>query len=281
MHRFLETLKLMRVVNCLLAMVGVGVGAYLTWWRPDYTAVFIAGAAAFLVCAAGNIVNDLVDVSIDSINHPQRVLVRNSLTKRYAVILTIVFNVVALLLAASVNRDVAVVALAVIILLLLYNLRFKRIPLLGNITIAVLSGLTFITGGLAVDRVMTFILPGPLIPAVFAFFFHLVREIVKDVEDMAGDRQAGIKTLPQIIGVRKALLTALVLFVVLVLLTYVPILAGWFGKYYKYITIFGIDLPLLALLILVWNYPTARMLRAGSVGLKAGMGLGIVALLAA
>ncbi len=281
MHRFIETLKLIRVVNCLLAMVGVGVGAYMTWLRPILYDPLVSAMAAFLVCAGGNIVNDLFDLETDRVNHPHRVLVRNSLSRRYAIILAVVLNVLAILLAIAVNWAVMVVAMSVIILLLLYNYRLKKIPLLGNIVIAFLAGLTFITGGLAVDNVMAFVLPGSLIPAAVAFLFHLAREIVKDVQDIEGDRQAGIKTLPQVIGIRSSLLVALLVFLLLVLLTYVPIFVGWFGKYYTIITVYLIDLPLLALLIFLWGNPTPKMLQASSVSLKAGMGLGIVALLVA
>jgi len=281
MLRFIETLKLIRVVNCLLAMVGVGVGAYMTWLRTFYYGPLVAALAAFLVCAGGNVINDLVDVETDRINHPQRTLVRNSLSRRYAVTLAVGCNILAILLAFAVNQAVAGVALVVIILLLVYNYRLKRIPLAGNIVIALLTGMTFITGGLAVDHVMAFTLPGPIIPAVFAFFFHLVREIIKDVQDIEGDRQAGVKTLPQVVGVQKSLLVALVAFFVLVLLTYVPIIAAWFGMYYKIITVYMIDLPLLALLILIWGNPTPKMLRVGSLSLKTGMGLGLVALVVA
>lgn len=281
MFRFIETLKLIRVMNCLLAMVGVGVGAYMTWLRPIYYGPLVSAMAAFLVCAGGNIVNDLVDVDIDRVNHPQRALVRNSLSRRYAITLAVIFNVLAILLAAAVNWAVTGVALAVIILLLLYNYWLKRIPLVGNIVVATLASFTFITGGLAIDEVMTFTLPGPIIPAMYAFFFHVVREIIKDIQDIEGDRQVGIKTLPQVIGIQKSLLVVLVVFFVLVLLTYVPILTGWFGKYYRIITVYLIDLPLLALLIFTWGNPTPKMLKVGSVSLKAGMGLGIVALVVA
>lgn len=166
-----ETLKLIRAVNCLLAMVGVVVGAYMTWLRPLYGGPLLAAAAAFLVCAGGNVVNDLLDVEIDRINHPQRVLVRKTLSRRYAIILAVALNALALTMAAIVNWAVAGIALASVILLLLYNFRLKRIPLVGNVTICVLAGLTFITGGVAVDHVMAFTLPGPIVPAVFAFFF--------------------------------------------------------------------------------------------------------------
>ncbi len=281
MFRLKEALKLMRVFNCLLAMVGVLVGAYMTWYQPFRYGPLMAAVAAFFICAGGNIVNDIVDVEIDKINRPYRVLVQGTLSTRFAVWLAVGTHIAALLCAWSVNTLVLVVAVVVGVLLLLYNLWLKRVPLAGNIVIALLGGLTFITGGLAIDSVMAFTLPGPLIPAVFAFFFHLVREIVKDVEDIEGDKKIGLTTLPQVIGVQKALSLALGLFLLLVLLTYIPVLTGWFGFTYKIITVYLVDLPLLLLLIFVWYRPTVRMVRAASTGLKLGMGLGIVALLAA
>ena len=281
MRQVLATLQLIRTVNCLLAMVGVWIGAYMTWSAPIWLDPLLAGLVAFLVCAAGNIINDRLDIEIDRVNHPRRVLVQGKLSIRFAARLAIVLNVVALAIALLVNYLVFLVALAALGLLMAYNFYLKRIPLLGNLIIAVLGGLTFITGGLAVDVVATASLPGPLIPAVYALLFHLVREIVKDVQDIDGDRAAGLTTFPMVAGVRTALLTALLLFLVLVLLTYVPIVAGWFGYWYRVITVYVVDLPILALLILVWGNPTRNMLAIGSNVLKVGMALGVVALLLA
>ena len=111
--------------------------------------------------------------------------------------------------------------------------------------------------------------------------FHLVREIVKDVQDIEGDRQAGVTTLPQVIGVPRSLLVALLLFFALTVLTYIPVLTGWFGEAYKIITVYVIDLPLLAFLIFLWGNPSPLMLKIGSLWLKAGMAMGIIALLLA
>lgn len=281
MLRLRETLKLIRVVNCLLAMIGVAVGAYLTWLQPSYYGPAVASLAAFLICAGGNVVNDLMDIETDRVNRPHRVLVRGALSKYEAVVLAVAVNLLALILALAVNMLVAIVAAAVILLLLAYNIRLKRVPLVGNAVIAIMGGLTFLTGGLAVDQMLALTLPGPLIPAGFALFFHIVREIIKDVQDLEGDRQVGIRTFPQVVGVRSSLSLALGLFVLLVLLTCLPILFGWYGSTYKIITVYIIDLPLLLLLIFVWGNPTPSMLRAASVGLKGGMALGIVALLLA
>ncbi len=208
-------------------------------------------------------------------------LVRKALTITFARRLAIGFNAVAMIMALCVNWLVAVIALVTILLLLAYNLRLKKVPLAGNLVVAALAGLTFVTGGLAIDPQLAFRLPGPLLPALFAFFFHLVREIVKDVQDMAGDGSADLRTLPRLIGPQRALLTALGLFAALTLLTLIPIFTGWFGRWYHIIVVYVVDLPLLAFLIVLWGNPTPRMLVIGSTALKVGMALGMLALVLA
>jgi geranylgeranylglycerol-phosphate geranylgeranyltransferase len=280
MDRLLDTIRLLRPFNGLLAMLGVWIGAYLTWHAPLYYAPAIAGLAAFLICAAGNAINDLVDIEIDRVNRPQRVLVKGTLSRRYVFWLAHALNLVSVGLALTVSYEITALALATIGLLHLYNYRLKRVPLVGNVTISLLAGLTFVTGGIAIDPYFAFDLPGPLIGFVFAFCFHLVREIIKDVEDIAGDQAAGIRTLPQVIGIGKALVVVLAVFVVLILLTFMPALLGWFGKWYKIIAVYIVELPLLAFLIFLWGNPSVRMLKIGSRLLKAGMVMGMAALLA-
>ena len=281
MPRLLEIVKLIRIVNCLLTMLGVALGAYMAWLGDAYLAAILSAIAAFFVCAAGNALNDLSDINIDRINRPERVLVRGSISEKSASTIVVVFNVVAMAAAIAVNAAVTVIVAAAILLMVAYNLYLKKIPVLGNAVIALLGGLTFMVGGFAADRVMAVTLPGPLIPAVLAFVLHLVREIVKDVEDIEGDRRMGIRTLPQVIGVRPSLLAALCLFFGFVILTYIPIFTGWFGLGYKIIAVYVIDLPMLALLIVIWGNPSQKMLKISSRGLKFCMFAGVVALLLA
>jgi hypothetical protein len=68
---------------------------------------------------------------------------------------------------------------------------------------------------------------------------------------------------------------------VLALATYVPVFAGWFDKAYEIIVVYFIDLPLLALFIFIWGNPTPKLLEIGSLALKAGMALGLIALVVA
>ena len=261
-----------------MASLAVAVGAHLT---PNdsaaYFGLLVAAIAAFLICAAGNVVNDLFDIETDRINHPNRVLVRGGFSARFAVRMAVGLNAIALVMALAISWLLAVVAAATIGLLYTYSWRLKRILLVGNLTLAVLAGMTFLAGGLAVAPEAALSLPGPLIPAVFAFLLHLVREILKDVQDMEGDRRPGIDSLPLAIGTSKALLAALILFFALVLASFVPVWAGWFGRTYHILTVYVLDLPLLALLIICWGFPTPRVLAITAMALKVGMAVGLIA----
>ena len=259
-------------------MAGVLIGAHLTVDAAGYYGPVMASVCAFLVCAAGNVVNDIVDRQSDRINHPNRVLVRGRLPVRYAAILAMALNLAALLCAVSVNAAVTVAVVVAMAGLAGYNFYLQSVPVLGNLTVAALGGLTFITGGLALGNGHAFGLPGPLIPAVFAVVFHLMREIIKDVEDMEGDRRSSVKTLPQLIGVRPTLYLVVAMFLVLAGLTMVPVFKGWFGLWYELIVVYLIDLPLLAVFIFVLVADSSKRLRICSAALKAGMALGIVAL---
>lgn len=251
----------------------------MTWIEPEIVNPLLASLAAFLICASGNIVNDIVDIDIDRVNRPERVLVRGQLTQQYAMFLSIIFNIIAVLCTVFLNLFSIGMAVLAIGLLYLYNYKAKRIPVLGNLLIAMLSGMVFLSGGLAVNVELTFVLPGPIVGAVFSFLFHLVREIIKDSEDIEGDMSVGVKTLPQMIGERKSVIVAGIIFLLMTLTTYYPILRGWYGDWYKLITVYSVDLPILAFFIFLWGNPTKNMFSITSLILKIGMGLGILALI--
>ena len=117
MSRLIDTLRLIRVLNCLLASAGVWIGAHLTWIVPAYYGPMVASIAAFLICAAGNAMNDLVDVEVDRTNHPQRVLVKERLSPKYARNLAVGLNAAALLMALAISLDILVIGLVTVGLL--------------------------------------------------------------------------------------------------------------------------------------------------------------------
>ena len=125
-QRLIATFKLVRLVNCLLAMAAVIIGAHVTGGFALY-GPFMASLAAFFVCAAGNVVNDLLDVESDRINHPSRVMVRETLTQKYAMVLAVILHLVGLFCAVSVNSSVLAATLIAIVLLAGYNFFLKLV----------------------------------------------------------------------------------------------------------------------------------------------------------
>ena len=77
----------------------------MTWVEPQIFEPLIASLATFLVCASGNIVNDIVDVHIDRINRPERVLVQQKISITTAKIYATLLNIIALCMALFINLD--------------------------------------------------------------------------------------------------------------------------------------------------------------------------------
>jgi geranylgeranylglycerol-phosphate geranylgeranyltransferase len=276
MTRFIGYLQLIRIVNCLMTSAGVWVGAYLTLNYSFHQGIPLTLLGGFCICGAGNVLNDILDIKIDRISHPKRPLVTGILTIRSAWVTYFVFMLVGLVAAAWVNIAVFSIALFTTIILILYNIVLKKIVLIGNITIAFLGGLTFITGGLTISTDLTFTLPGPLIAALFAILLHLVREMVKDIQDIDGDKALGILTLPQKIGVKPTLVLGLSLILILAILTYYPFRQDWFSIVYFVIVILGVILPVLVLMIKPILNSTPRQLVLCSKGIKLGMFFGLL-----
>ncbi len=274
-------LRLARFGNCAIAAIGVFVGAWLIGWRLEGGPVYWAALATALVCGAGNIVNDIVDLPIDRRNRPDRMLPRGLVPIPRAWMAAHLANLFGVGSAALVGWPVAIVGISAIALLFAYNFGLKAIPLLGNLLIALLSGLTLITGSLAFQADLTWHWPIPLLGAVLGLLFHLVREIIKDTEDMAGDAAVGVVTYPQLVGPTMAVGTAFAVFIALALLAVTPALDGTFGRTYLFLVLFGVIGPSVGALIAATLRPERALLGIASLVLKLGMVVGLGALVLA
>jgi len=122
-------------------------GWYLTSYSENHTQILLASIAAALVCGAGNTLNDFLDIEADKLNHPNRPLPRGALPPYIAVLATAILNLTALIIGFKINFPVLGIIIFAIILLILYNFRLKKIPLVGNLSVSILGGATFIVGG--------------------------------------------------------------------------------------------------------------------------------------
>ena len=195
------------------ALIGAGsdVGKYAI-------PVLLGFAVAFLFGIAGNAINDYFDYENDKINHPERPLPSGELKPGQALGFSISFAI-SFLLSLYLSSIAGYAVLLIVIIALAsqfaYELRFKHEKAIGNMIIGTQTALAFVFGGVIVGKTT---ITG--IIAVAVFLSIAGREIVKDIEDVKGDK--GRYTLPKMLGVRKAGIVAAFLIILAVLISPIP-----------------------------------------------------------
>jgi geranylgeranylglycerol-phosphate geranylgeranyltransferase len=238
-------LRLVRAGNLAVSFLGALVGGLVA--RADgvtipplvWVAILLAAASTALVTAGGNVVNDLLDREGDRTNHPDRPLVTGAISPAGASALAVGLFVGGAAIAVPVivwEPLVGVLLVLAIGALLGYEFRLKRRGFTGNLVVGFLTGLVFVYGAAAVGGALL------LLPfAAMAFLATLSREVVKDMEDVAGD--VGRTTLPQTRGMGFAGGVARSAVGLAVALSFVPFL--WFLPWDS-----GAGLAYLALVVL-------------------------------
>ena len=215
---FQSCILITRPLNTIITFFVVVVGAVIAI-DENYLLnnIVLAGISAALTAAAGNIINDILDKSSDKINHPNRIIPSGKLTIKQAGIEYFLLVIVASVLSSFISQLAFLIVFLTSVLLFLYSNILKKIPLLGNITVAYLTGMAFIYGGVSVGHPRA-----ALIPAVFAFLINLIRELIKDIQDIDGDKHAGINTFPIKYGVDKTKYLITFFVIILVVSTSLP-----------------------------------------------------------
>lgn len=194
---------------------------------------FLLVLATMLVSAAGYAINDYFDLRIDRINKPGRVIVGRLVSRRSAILSHWILNTLGVILGVYLSWQIrywplALIFMAVPLILWLYSIRFKRSFLTGNITVAVLSAMVVALVWLVEYRaaLLQFEVPNELLQvgffarlyAFFAFITTLIREIVKDMEDYAGDKKTGCRSIAVVAGIETTRKVGMSLMIILMLL---------------------------------------------------------------
>lgn len=265
---------LARPVNCLIAFISAWAGAVVAGDIYISVGIVCAGLGVASLAAFGNAVNDILDIETDSINKPFRPLPSGALGKREAIAATVFFAMTGLLLSLAVDRYAAILAAIAILLMALYTPVFKGLFFAGNFLVAFVASLAFIFGGIAAGKPF-----GALILTIFAFLFHLGREVVKDVQDMAADINSGRRTGASIDNGKTARTMAAGVFGLLVIATIIPYLTNHYGIVYLITVVAGVDLVLSVSIARLMQTDDPEVMRRIAVWLKAVMPLGLLAVL--
>jgi len=188
--------------------------------------------ATILIAAAGNIINDIYDIETDLVNKPEKVIINKTLSEKTALNLFIALNLLGVGLGFYLSNAIgrsgfAVIFVLISALLYIYASYLKQTLLLGNILVSALVGLSILIVPVfdlipsitnSNSELYLDIFKIAFTYAIFAFMINLLREIIKDIEDVNGDYKVQMKTLPILIGRDR---TTMVVFA----LSFIPLLA--------------------------------------------------------
>ena len=195
-------LGLIRAPVCTLAFFGTYMGALLSGYRclalgdlanPD---TLLLALSMVCLCAASMLLNDACDVPADRINKPNRALVIGDVAVAHAVAASLVLFALSIFLASTLGRVAGSLVALMSIGSLLYSLRLKTVPWIGNTIVAVIgSSPVWIFAFLAESPGQLF-----LMACLSAILLFLGEEVIKTSEDLAGDAATGTATVASMHG---------------------------------------------------------------------------------
>jgi len=233
-------LSLIRFRNIIIGSATVLTGSYVTIqvpWNNDLILNVILqmiSVASFM--AAGNILNDIMDIEIDKISHPLRSLPSGKMSLKQAWYLAILCSIVSILCvsygAYTLNNIALDWAPMTIIWFISFTLmvsyeigpKTKKYGYLGNFIIGGMLGLVIIYGGASVGKYNHSV---TLCIALMATFIGISREIIKDVHDVEGDLKWGRRTFPIIIGEQNSRKLAYIFVMLGVISIMLPFVMNW------------------------------------------------------
>ena len=269
-------LELMRYRNCAMAGLAAVIGAGIAYSAApgDMIWFILIFFTVFFITGAGNAINDYFDAAIDAVNRPGRPIPSGRLKKDTAFIFSIALFGAGVLISFFIGETRIPFLIAVFnsVLLFFYASFLKRKVFLGNLSVAYLTGSTFLFGGAAYGQDG---LKVTLVLFVLSMLATLAREIVKTIEDMEGDRKEGALTLPIMIGERRAAYLACAFGLVAIALSPIPYIRELFNEYYLFVVGFADVILLYAVFMSLKKRPADS-----SKYFKVGMFLALIAFIA-
>jgi 4-hydroxybenzoate polyprenyltransferase len=220
--------------------------------------LFLLILSSVLIAAAGYIINDYFDINIDLVNKPQQNVVDRVMGRRWAMLWHMFLSMAGIVIGFYVDYIshhflLGISNVVCVFLLFVYSMTFKRRMLVGNVLISLLTAWVVFVLGLYV--ILDFVINAGAMPAFisrimrltflytgFAFIISLIREVIKDMEDIEGDRRYGCRTMPIVWGINATkVFTAVWMIVLIVSLiivqVYVLVFGWWWSAAYVLILI--------------------------------------------
>lgn len=235
-QRIKAIIQIIRVDLSFAAGICVVIGEIVAFGGfPHVYSIILGFMVGFFISTSALILNDYFDIEIDKINVPTRPLPSGMIKPYEVVLLSIVTTFIGLVSAFFIGRTALIMAVAFWIIGLLYNWKFKRTGLPGNLMVSSSVAVTFILGGIAVGKPWN---PAVWCFSIIAFFIDLGEEIASDAMDMAGDAKINSRSIALSRGKDAALKIAGISFALVVFVSFIPVVFGWLGIVYLCMILF-------------------------------------------
>ena len=275
MKNLLPHIIIVRPLNVLAAIISILLSSIITQYDGHSINIIYAILVVVFFTAGANTLNDYFDYEIDMVNRPNRPLSSGGVSKKHALIYSILYFIIGLFFAYQLNYNSKIISIFISFpLLILYNYNLKGYPLIGNIVVALILSLTFIFAGCVFNNI-----PPMITPSILAFGLTLIREIIKDIADIKGDKLVGLKTFPVIYGREKAFSLCVVLSVLFGVGAFIPFINGHYNIFYGVLLILTVEIPLAKVVILIINKPSITMIKKSADLLKISTFGGLLSIL--
>lgn len=262
MKIFLAFFRLIRWPNLVFIILTQALFEYCIYYRVFPVSVryqneqqqfFLLVAASVCIAAGGYIINDYFDLNIDQINKPKKVIVNSIISRRWVILWHLILSLFGLFLTIlalplKLHWPLIIANFVSIFLLLFYSSSLKKKLLIGNVLISLLTA--WVIGIIFLSKMNMGLMEGEggeglhvrlfrfaILYGGFAFIISLIREVIKDMEDMEGDRKYGCRTMPIVWGLNASKVFVAVWLIVLIttlviLQMYVLQYGWWFSILY-------------------------------------------------
>ena len=230
MKTFKGLFRLIRFELPFSAGICVVMGQMLALGKFASLFVTLSGfISVFAVSASILVLNDYFDVETDKINAPDRPIPSNQVTKTQALVFSIMLLLSGLVLSYLINFNTFLCAILLLVIGFLYNRKFKKNGLVGNLMVSFSVGMTFIYGGISVGLPFN---KAVIFFGIIAALVDLGEEIAADAMDIKGDLLIDSQSLAIKFGRESALKISGSIFLIVILLSLLPFILKWFSLVY-------------------------------------------------
>ena len=247
-----QHLKLLRPLNIITSGLAMVISSAILDGFSDTRILILTVSIVMLFTAAANALNDAMDYEIDLVNKPLRPIPLGAVTIKNSLIISFTLFSLGSVLCLQLSDSAIIIGVFIAMpMMIFYSTSLKSKYFIGNIAVALILGMSFLFSGAAYGSISLM-----WTPMLLAFSLTFVRELVKDVSDIIGDQNQGLKTYPIINGVHKSARFIVVLCVLVGLGSFYPYLSGDYGKNYIITLVIGVEIPLLVVVFLLTKTPS-------------------------